>query len=318
MKKIILIIIVAVVMLQGCVEKSEDYVDGDIQTTNQEGTENEMNDTSDQKDPIDNKTEVSDMEENKTMKETEKATQVPTSTPTPTPELVMPLTVNDTGKVLIQTVSTSTAYPYTSYIITSVNGESIVLDPTSMPDTDLVDINPAGIFITHGHPDHNDRIFLQAYDCPTVKYEKADIQLNDFHVYTILSSHNNDTIIPENFNVMIVLEVDGLRIAHMGDIGQTFLTEEQLKELGEIDIAFMQFENSYSSMSLKNKKGFQLIEQLNPKIVIPTHYTDNTLPVLEEKYGPITEFENKLAIATEDLPEKNLTVYRILNNYKYK
>jgi hypothetical protein len=50
------------------------------------------------------------------------------------------------------------------------------------------------------------------------------------------------------------------------------------------DIAFMQFENSYSDMSLANGKGFSLIEQLNPAVIISTHYTDNALPVLEAKY----------------------------------
>ncbi|NLO10007.1 MAG: hypothetical protein GX129_09110, partial [Clostridiales bacterium] len=126
-----------------------------------------------------------------------------------------------------------------------------------------------------------------------------------------------DIIKEANQNVIIVLEVDGLRIAHMGDIGQTELTEEQLTGLGEIDIAFMQFENSYSSMTLKNEKGFYLIEQLNPTIVIPTHYSLNALPLLEEKYGAITKIENKLDINKEDLPEGSMNVYIISNEYKY-
>lgn len=103
----------------------------------------------------------------------------------------------------------------------------------------------------------------------------------------------------------------------MGDIGQTALTQDQLTELGEIDIAFMQFENSYSDMSLDNEKGFNIIEQLNPKIVILTHYTDAALPVLEERYGKITEVDNLLEITKEELPEGKLNVYHILNTHKY-
>jgi hypothetical protein len=80
----------------------------------------------------------------------------------------------------------------------------------------------------------------------------------------------------------------------------------------------MQFENDHSSMTLKNEKGFKLIEQLNPVIVVPTHYSDKALTVLEEKYGPITEIENCLEISKEDLPEGTLNVYRILNNHIYK
>ena len=102
----------------------------------------------------------------------------------------------------------------------------------------------------------------------------------------------------------------------MGDIRETKLTDEQLKELGHIDIAFMQFENSYSDMSLENEKGFKLIEQLNPSVVIPTHYTDAAFPVIEKKYGKITEYNNILDISKEDLPQKPLTFYHILNTHK--
>lgn len=242
----------------------------------------------------------------------------PTSAPTPEPDLILPQATNDSGKVRIQTASKSIAYPYNSYIISSVNGENVVLDPTEMPKKDVVDFSPAAIISTHSHPDHVDNAFSKAYECEKLNFSKGEIQTDDFYIYTILSSHNGDVIKESNQNVIVVLEVDGLRIAHMGDIGQTELTEEQLTELGDIDIAFMQFENSYSGMSLENEKGFNLIEQLNPTIVVPTHYTPDAVPVLEEKYGAITEVINSLEITKEELPEGSLNVYIIKNEYKFR
>lgn len=232
--------------------------------------------------------------------------------------LVLPVTDNTTGKTLIQTVSASKTYLYTSYIVSSANGENIVLDPTEMPSTDVVELNPAAIISTHSHPDHVDKKFTDKYKCPKLLYEEGQLSIDDFSISSILSSHSNDNITEFSGNHIIIIEVDGLRIAHMGDIGQTVLTDDQLSALGHIDIAFMQFENSYSKMSLENEKGFKLIEQLNPVIVIPTHYSDNALPVLEEKYGPITEIDNCLEISKEDLPEGTLNVYRILNTHIYK
>lgn len=233
-------------------------------------------------------------------------------------ELVLPVIGNDTGKTLIQTVSASVTYKYNSYIITSVNGESVVVDPTAMPDISVIDINPAAIISTHAHPDHVDNAFTNAYDVPKMLFEKGEIETADFKILGIPSSHGGDTFDDNSKNIIVIFEVDGLRIAHMGDVGQTFLTQEQLDALGEIDIAFMQFVNSYSGMSLENEKGFTLIEQLNPKIVIPTHFTANTIPVLEEKYGSITEVENILQISEEDLPETTLNVYQITNDHKYR
>jgi L-ascorbate metabolism protein UlaG (beta-lactamase superfamily) len=187
-----------------------------------------------------------------------------------------------------------------------------------MPKPEVVDIKPVAMLQTHTHPDHSDSEYTASYDVPKLMSQKGELTVGDFHMYTIPSSHSNDTIVEDGGNVIVVVEVDGLRIAHMGDVGQTKLTEDQLDQIGTIDIAFMQFENRYSDMSLQNEKGFTMIEQLNPTIVIPTHYTDKALETLEEKYGAITELENILEISKENLPENALNVYRILNTHKYK
>jgi len=241
-----------------------------------------------------------------------------TATTSAAADLVLPLTGNTSGKVQIQTVSANPSYKYTSYIITSIEGESVVVDPTMMPDRKIVDVSPAAIISTHSHDDHICKVFTDSYDCQKILYEPGDITTRDFHIYTVASSHANDTILAKPSNFIVVFEVDGLRIAHMGDIGQTVLTDEQLEAIGPIDIAFMQFENSYSDMSLKNEKGFSLIEQLNPKIIVPTHYTDDAIPVLTEKYGAVTDLENVMTISKEDLPQDTLQVYHITNTHKYK
>ncbi len=257
-------------------------------------------------------TDATATEATTTAAETTKAT-------TAKPVLVLPSTENTSGKVQIQTVSSSSTYKYNSYIITSSKGESVIVDPTSMPSAKTVDLKPAAIVSTHNHPDHTDAGYTDSYDCQKILYTKSDIKTNDFHIYSILSSHKGDEIVDNNpmTNYIMVFEVDGIRIAHMGDIGQTKLTDEQVKELGNIDIAFMQFDNSYSDMSIADGKAFGILQQFNPKIVIPTHYNESSLAVIEGKCGKITNCENIFQIAKEDLPEKPLTFYHITNNYKY-
>lgn len=237
----------------------------------------------------------------------------------PAPDLVIPLATNDSGKVRIQTASRGLDYPYNTYVISSINGENVVLDPYAMPSKEIVDFNPVAIVSTHQHFDHCDMNFTFAYDCQTLLFEEGEIKTKDFRIYTVYGLHLGDNPEKKSMpNYIAVVEVDGLRIAHMGDIGQTELTKEQLTKIGKIDIAFMQFENPLSNMSVKNEKGFRIIEQINPKIVVPTHCTALGLKALEERYGPITEVINKLEITKDELPGTPLNVYRILNKYKYK
>lgn len=72
-------------------------------------------------------------------------------------------------------------------------------------------------------------------------------------------------------NYIYLIEMGGLRIAHFGSIGQDQLTEEQLGILGKVDIALMQLTNPYCIMNLENQKAFHLMNQIKPKLVIPTH-----------------------------------------------
>jgi L-ascorbate metabolism protein UlaG (beta-lactamase superfamily) len=300
-KYAIFLILALLLILQGCSEKDENKTQSLEETMKQE-KEVDV-------------TQVTQAAPTPTVAVVE---EIPvTVTPVPV-ELVLPVTTNDTGKVLIQTVTAGQSYPYNSYIITSIDGESVVIDATTMPKPEVVDIKPVAMLQTHTHPDHSDSEYTASYDVPKLMSQKGELTVGDFHMYTIPSSHSNDTIVEDGGNVIVVVEVDGLRIAHMGDVGQTKLTEDQLDQIGTIDIAFMQFENRYSDMSLQNEKGFTMIEQLNPTIVIPTHYTDKALETLEEKYGAITELENILEISKENLPENALNVYRILNTHKYK
>lgn len=299
-KYVIVIILMFILILQGCAHKA--------------GKKAEAGDNSDNA-----AAEASTSGLTTGATQAAQATTEPEATATVQPtDLVLPVADNETGKVLIQTVSASLSYKTTSFILTSAEGESVVVDPTSMPKKAVVDLMPAAIVSTHNHPDHTDVSYVKEYNesAQLIQYVEGELQTKDFHIYTVDSSHGGDTINGSNY--IIVFEVDGLRIAHMGDVGQTSLTEDQLEEIGTIDIAFMQFENSYSDMSIDNRKGFTIIEQLNPKIVIPTHYTDKSRALLEEKYGTVTVIENLMEISKEDLPETNLNVYEMTNTHKYR
>ncbi|HKL79891.1 MAG TPA: MBL fold metallo-hydrolase [Mobilitalea sp.] len=318
---IVVIMLIVACVLQGCSQKDNGNDATEVKETENkidDATENSTSTENTDEEIADDDTNVGTKAEDKeeTEKESEEETKL-SKEETTNLELGLPLVTNSSGKVRIQTVSANSAYKYNTYIIASTNGENVVVDPTVMPSTDVVDINPVGILSTHSHPDHMDNDFTGKYECQKLICKMGEIDTTDFHIYSIASTHDGDYIAEVPNNLLFVFEVDGLRIAHMGDIGQSAITEEQLTQLGEIDIAFMQFENSYSTMTLKNEKGFTMIEQLNPKIIIPTHYTANAIPVIEDKYGEIIYFENILEISKEDLPSTAMNVYIIENNHKY-
>jgi L-ascorbate metabolism protein UlaG (beta-lactamase superfamily) len=236
-------------------------------------------------------------------------------------DLVLPITENTSGEVMIQTVSRgNSSWPFTSYIISSIAGENVVVDPTAMPSNKIVEIHPAAIVSTHPHDDHYSPTYNKKYDCPKIMFSKAEISTNDFRIYTVTSSHLDDSISETENNYIAVFEVDGLRIAAIGGMGQSELTDAQVEELGQLDIVFMpiNFNSTPDDMTAPDVLArLHVMEQLNPSIIIPIHYTDEAIPVLEEKYGAITRYDNVMTITKDTLPEGTMNIYMISNTHKY-
>lgn len=204
---------------------------------------------------------------------------------------------DDSRKVTIKSISPN----QTGYMIKSAEGTVIAADPSLIAQ----DFKPDIITSTHMHKDHNDDFFYSNHQDSKLSLYKAEkFTVKDINVFSILSSHLGDEIDKEMpSNVIYVYEIDGLRIAHMGDIGQEKLTDEQLKSLGKLDIAFMQFENSYSDYSVDNEKGFRLIEQLKPQIIIPTHSSEAATKKISDIVGKYKSVNNVLEISKNDLKD---------------
>ena len=113
-----------------------------------------------------NETEVTNEVETTSEITTEVTTEIAT---TETSQLILPVVGNDTGKVLIQTVTGSVVNPYLGCMITSSNGESIILNPHTMPTRDVIELNPVAILQMRSQDEYRDPAFIDAYpDVPKI------------------------------------------------------------------------------------------------------------------------------------------------------
>jgi len=146
---------------------------------------------------------------------------------------------------------------------------------------------------THSHTDHYDSKLAETFPGQKLNFQEGEINVSDVK------------------DIMIV-DVGGLRIAHFGDIGQDALTDEQLQTLGDVDIAITQFDNSFSDMSVTNKKGFNLMDQLKPKLIIPTaHVSQPAVAIAVEKWkGYVYTDTGGVKISKIDIPtERSILIF---------
>ncbi len=95
----------------------------------------------------------------------------------------------------------------------------------------------------------------------------------------------------EGVNGIICFDFDGFKVVHLGDVGHT-LNHEQIDGIGAVDILMVPVDEYYT---IDAETAKRIVEQLDPKIVIPMHYkTDNLaqeLPFSDEKVF-VSKFRN--------------------------
>jgi L-ascorbate metabolism protein UlaG (beta-lactamase superfamily) len=161
------------------------------------------------------------------------------------------------------------------------------------------------LLTTHDHRDHINADFLETFPGQQLYMAEGQINLADVGIKGVKSAHNAMDEL-DGSNYIYIIDMAGLRIAHFGDIGQDELTPEQLDMLGDVDIALTQFKNSYSQMNTSNKKGFNLMAQLQPRLIIP-HHGNESIDVVEmavDEFSEVYVTAEPLAINRSNLPDQ--------------
>ncbi len=195
--------------------------------------------------------------------------------------------------------------------LVSSRGKRILIDvyePSrlsgSQSDSDI-------LLTTHTHPDHYNFGFYYEFKGTSLFVREGKIETADIKIQSIFGSHNEgDGYKKEDgTNYIFIIDMDDLRIVHFGDLGQNALTPEQVSTIGEVDIAIMQFYNSYSMMGVNNKKGFNLINQINPKLIIPTHINNEAAKYARTLWDCYYSDGKALSISRRNLPKKTQLLF---------
>jgi len=111
------------------------------------------------------------------------------------------------------------------------------------------------------------------------------------------------------YNVAFVVELDGVHVAHLGDIAHT-LSEEKLGDIGSVDIACVPIGGRLSPT-----KAAELVAQLDPRIVVPMPVCESEEacePILarflHEMGTSASEPQARLAMTPGSLPDETTTV----------
>ena len=143
----------------------------------------------------------------------------------------------------------------------------VVTDPFSPSIGFRPDTRPATVVtISNSHPSHSDRQSVvgdpQVFDAPG-EYEYLGVAVRG-----VMTSLPPDTP-QEQRNVAHCIQIDGINICHLGDITEP-LTTKQIDDLSPIDVLLAP---TGGGCTLAVEQVMQMMQDLNPNIVIPMHYS---------------------------------------------
>lgn len=183
---------------------------------------------------------------------------------------------------------------------------SIVIDPFDNKTGLRIPSLEADILaITHHHHDHNNTATVKGsaflVDGPG-EYEIKGVFVQGFSAF-----HDNKEGKERGQITIYTFEIEDMKLCHLGDLGQSELTSEQLEEIGVVDILMIPVGGVYT---INGEQAVKIINQIQPRIVIPMHYH---LPKLKIKLDNLNKFlkaigqkaiepQKKLTIKKKDLP----------------
>jgi L-ascorbate metabolism protein UlaG (beta-lactamase superfamily) len=126
----------------------------------------------------------------------------------------------------------------------------------------------------------------------------GEYEVKGVFIEGISSFHDNKEGKERGKNTIYRIEIEGFKICHFGDFGQKELTEEQKEKLEDLDILMIPVGGVFT---ISAKEAIKIIQELEPKIVIPMHYS---LPKLKIRLEPVENFLRLMGIKSLEPTEK--------------
>ncbi len=159
------------------------------------------------------------------------------------------------------------------------------------PEADIVTLS-------HLHPGHS---YIEGIaNNPKQIKGPGEYEIGGVFITGIATFHDNEKGEIEGKNTIYLIEIDGMALCHLGDLGHR-LTPQLAEELGVIDILFLPV-GEISTIPLHI--AVEIVGQLNPHIVIPMHYKTDALDM---NLQPVDEFLKKMGIRQPEV-KTNLSV----------
>jgi L-ascorbate metabolism protein UlaG (beta-lactamase superfamily) len=170
----------------------------------------------------------------------------------------------------------------------------------SRMDADLVTVS-------HEHENHSyTQVVREAYEIRGPgEYEVAGV-----YVIGVPTFHDSEKGAKRGPNTIYLIEIDDVRICHLGDLGHA-LGDAEAETVSSADVLLVPVGGR---TAINAAEAAEVVRQIEPRYVVPMHYA---IPGIKLQLDPVDRFLKEMAVASAE-PQPKLSVQRSSGEYETK
>jgi L-ascorbate metabolism protein UlaG (beta-lactamase superfamily) len=150
------------------------------------------------------------------------------------------------------------------------------------------------VLVTHEHGDHNG-VEAIAGDPAILRATAGTLESPVGEVIAVASEHDSAAGTQRGPNAIFRFELDGIRVAHLGDFGQRALRDEQAEAIGAVDLLFVPVGGG---PTVGAAPAAEIARCLQARWVVPMHYRTPRVSFLEPADAFLEQFDNVARLQT--------------------
>ena len=189
---------------------------------------------------------------------------------------------------------------HSCFELTLSNGCVLVTDPFD-PSVGypMPNVRADAVLSSHGHYDHN---YVEAVTGDPAVFNTPGVhEIRGAKVTGVMSCHDDAGGTKRGQNLIHLIETDGLRIAHLGDLGHLPDTDAQRAALSDLDVMLVPIGGFYT---IDTPTAVKIIETFKPRCAVAMHFANDYchFPVSDEqefvRLTGATRVPNEIEITT--------------------
>jgi len=161
------------------------------------------------------------------------------------------------------------------------------------------------VISSHDHADHRSADVISR--AKEVVEKEGEFDLSGVKVKTVPTYHDESGGSERGTNRIALVEADGLKVVHLGDLGHR-LTDKELSVIKGADVVLVPVGGHFT---IDAQAAKDVVEAIGPRLVIPMHYKT---PKVDFPIKPVDDFtalfdnvekagSSEIEVTSESLPE---------------